>query len=289
MNRAWLSTDWSENAARRGGEPGVRVNARSRAGRCALLVLLGALSGALSRAQNLEEIVKRGETVFASTCATGYCHGPKGSPGGAPRLAARGFDQNYIAGTLARGIPGTAMASFAATLSRADFTAVVAYLATLNGMPNGIANPSLAVLGSAPPAPAPTLTPEAARGRALFSDAVRGFGRCSTCHEVNGIGISVATPISEIPASVGALRSLSTPQVSTATANSESMPALLVGNTRRAVIFYDLTTVPPVLRTMDPAAVKIADGASWRHASVIASYNDAELAAILEYLRAAGK
>ena len=54
----------------------------------------------------------------------------------------------------------------------------------------------------------------------------------------------------------------------------------------------DLTTVPPVLRTMDPAVVKIAEGASlgasWRHASVVASYNDAELAAILEYLRAAG-
>lgn len=250
-----------------------------------LLIMLAALAGAMSRAQNLEQLVKRGETVFASTCATGYCHGPKGSAGGAPRLAARGFDQNYIAGTLARGIPGTAMASFAATLSRADFTAVVAYLATLNG----IANPSLAVSGSPPPAPAPKLSPEAARGRALFSDAVRGFGRCSTCHEVNGIGISVATPISEIPANAGALRSLSTPQVSTATANSESMPVLVVGNTKRAVIFYDLTTVPPVLRTMDPAAVKIADGALWRHELVIASYNDPELAAILEYLRAAAK
>ena len=283
MNRAWLSIVSAHNAARRGGGPGIRVGARSRAGRCALLVLLGALSGAMSRAQNLGEVAKRGETVFASTCATGYCHGSKGSAGGAPRLAARGFDQNYIAGTLARGIPGTAMPSFAATLSRADFTAVVAYLAALNG----IANPSPAVPGSAPPAPAPTLTPEAARGRALFSDAVRGFGRCSTCHELNGIGISVATPISEIPANAGALRSLSTPQVSTATANSESMPALVVGNTRGAVIFYDLTTVPPVLRTIDPAAVKIAEGASWRHGSVVASYNDAELTAILEYLRAA--
>jgi hypothetical protein len=53
------------------------------------------------------------------------------------------------------------------------------------------------------------------------------------------------------------------------------------------VIFYDLTTAPPVLRTMDPAAVKIAENASWRHASVVESYNDSELAAILEYLRAA--
>jgi hypothetical protein len=77
--------------------------------------------------------------------------------------------------------------------------------------------------------------------------------------------------------------------VSTVTANSESMPALVVGNTRRAVIFYDLTTVPPVLRTMEPAAVNIANGALWRHGLVVESYNDPELAAILEYLRAAVK
>jgi mono/diheme cytochrome c family protein len=57
--------------------------------RARLLVLLGVLSGTLARAQNLEELVKRGGTVFASTCATGYCHGPKGAAAGAPRLAAR--------------------------------------------------------------------------------------------------------------------------------------------------------------------------------------------------------
>ena len=236
-----------------------------------------------TQAQNLADVVKRGETVFASTCAVGYCHGSKGSAGGAPRLAARGFDQSYIATTAGRGIPGTAMASFANALPRADFAAVVAYLATLNG----ITNPSLAGFEAAPGARAGApLSAEAARGRDLFSDAIRGFARCSTCHEVNGIGISVATPISQIPSSATALRTLATPQVSTATLDSESMPGLVVSNTKRAVIFYDLTIPPPVLRTMDPSAVKIAEGSSWRHASAIGSYNDQELSAILEYLRA---
>lgn len=246
-----------------------------------LVVILG-----FAKAQNLADAVKRGETVFASTCAVGYCHGAKGSAGGAPRLAARGFDQNYIATTVARGIPGTAMAAFANALPRADLAAVVAYLETLNG----IASPSLAALqaASAAAVEAP-LSSEAARGRALFSDAIRGFARCSTCHEVNGIGISVATPISQIPASAAALRALNTPQVSTATADSESMPALVVSNTKRAVIFYDLTAPPPVLRTLDPSTVKIAEGNSWRHASVIGSYNDQELSAILDYLRATVK
>ena len=42
--------------------------------------------------------------------------------------------------------------------------------------------------------------------RAIFTEAVRGFGRCSTCHEVNDRGVSVAAPIAKIPASATDLR-----------------------------------------------------------------------------------
>jgi hypothetical protein len=54
-------------------------------------------------------------------------------------------------------------------------------------------------------------------------------------------------------------------------------------------MFYDLTSPPPVLRTWEPSAVKIAEGSSWRHATVTGSYNDQELSAILDYLRAVVK
>src|SRR5262249_37298503 len=142
-----------------------------------------------ANAQNLADALKQGEAVFSKSCATGYCHGARGANGGAPRLAARGFDQEFIAATVARGVPTTAMPAFANTLSRSDLTAVVAYVASLNG----IANPSIGggggASGSNPVPAAPKLTGDAARGRSLFSDAVRGFGRCSTCHEIGGLGI----------------------------------------------------------------------------------------------------
>ena len=246
-------------------------------------ILILVIASGFLRAQDLAAVVKRGEAVFASTCSVGYCHGSKGSVGSAPRLAARGFDQNYIATTVARGISGTAMPPFATTLPRADFAAVVAYVATLNG----VTNSSLGGQGSIPPTePEAPPSAEGARGRALFSEAVRGFGRCSTCHEVDGIGISVATPMSQIPASVSAFRSMSTPQVSTARTDTEAMPALVVSNTKRALVFYDLTTPPPVLRTLEPSALTLSTGSSWRHSSVIESYRDEELGSILEYLRA---
>ena len=182
-------------------------------------ILLLVVIGAFANAQSLPDVLKQGEAVFNKSCATGYCHGARGTTGGAPRLAARGFDQNFINDTVARGVPSTAMPAFGTTLSRADLTAVVAYVASLNG----VANPVIAGSGPAGP-PAVRLSAEAARGRDLFSDSVRSFGRCSTCHEVAGIGIPVATPIAKIPADAAALKALATPQVSTAMVGSESMP-----------------------------------------------------------------
>ena len=237
----------------------------------------------LAAAQNLQDVLKQGETVFSKSCATGYCHGARGASGGAPRLAARGFDQAFIANTVTRGVPSTAMPAFGTTLSRADLNAVVAYVASLNGVANLTTN-------SGPPgAVAAKLTGDAARGRDLFSDAVRGFGRCSTCHEIGGIGIAVATPIAKVPADAAALKALATPQVSTVTVAAESMPALVVGKKANAVIFYDLTSAPPVLRTELPASIQTREGSMWRHSSVIRAYTDAELSAILTYLRTAVK
>lgn len=239
-------------------------------------------AAALGVAQNLPDVLKQGETVFNKSCATGYCHGARGTNGGAPRLAARGFDQAFINDTVLRGVPNTAMPAFGAMLSRADVSAVVAYVASLNGVTNPVSTGS----GGPPGSPAVKLSGDAARGRDLFSDAVRGFGRCSTCHQAGGIGIPVATPIAKIPAGAAALKSLATPRVSTAILGGESMPALVIIKKTTAVIFYDLTAPPPVLRTELPSAVQTRDGSAWRHASVIGSYNDAELSAILAYLRA---
>ena len=245
------------------------------------LVVILAAAGLLP-AQNLQSVVKHGEEVFSQSCGTGYCHAAKGGAGGgAPRLAARGFTQGYIANTVVRGVPNTAMPAFGMSLPQADLAAVIAYVATLNG----IANPNLPPIGAAS-APAPA-SAEAARGRQLFSDATRGFARCSACHEVQGIGMPVATGIAKIPADPAALKALVTPNVSTATADGETMPALMIARRTQSVTFYDLSTVPPVLRTVLPEAVQTREGSAWKHSSVITSYSDAELGAILAYLRGA--
>src|SRR5262249_20805092 len=113
---------------------------------------------------------KRGEQVFSKSCATGYCHGPHGASSGAPRLAARGFSQTYIASTVMMGIPAGGMPAFGMTLSKDDLNAVVAYVGALNG---------IAVRETVSASSEPALTGEAARGAKLFTEATRGFERCS--------------------------------------------------------------------------------------------------------------
>jgi mono/diheme cytochrome c family protein len=242
-------------------------------------------SVAVCAAQNPSDVMKQGDQVFAKTCATGYCHGARGGPGGAPRLAGRHFDQAYIANVVTRGVPGTSMASFATTLARPDLIAVIAYVASLNG----ITDPDIGGEGAASLAPERALTGEAANGARLFKEAVRGFGRCSTCHEVAGTGISVAAPIVNVPASAVALKALATPNVKTGSMDGESMPVLVLSEGKQGAVFYDLTSAPPVQRNAEPGSVKITDGSNWRHSSVIGAYNDSELAAVLAYLRAVAK
>ena len=234
------------------------------------------------QAQNVANVVKQGEAVFSKTCATGYCHGVRGGPSGAPRLAARGFNQAYIDKVVRNGVPDTGMASFSARLSPPDLVAVIAYVATLNG----VANPDVSMDGPGEAVSTrPTLTGEAARGARLFSEAVRGFGRCSTCHEVGGFGIPVAAPLSKVPASVAELTTLATPDVKTGAMGGETMPVLVLSQGKQGAVFYDLTSSPPVQRNAEPGSVKFTDGSNWRHSSAIGAYNDSELAAILDYLR----
>jgi mono/diheme cytochrome c family protein len=242
------------------------------------------LAGVLAGAQGMPQLIERGQEVYAKSCATGYCHGVKGAAGGAPRLASRGFDETYIMTVTRSGVKGTAMQAFGTMMPRGDLMAVVAYVSTLNG----IANPSLGRGGIAAGGDAPQrqLPAEAARGRALFFDSLRGFAKCSTCHQADGMGIPVTTPISTIPESAAALRALTTAQVKTATAAGESFPVLVVTQGARESKLYDLTMLPPVLRTLPSPSVKVADGSAWKHSSAIANYQDAELDAVLAFLRA---
>ena len=270
----------------------MRIITRTLQGLLLLTVSIGVL------AANLEDpMLERGEEVYQLTCATSYCHGPAGGAAGAPRLAAREFDALYIASVTANGVPDTPMVGFANALSAEDMTAVLTYVAFLNGIinPQFSVDDPLASLGIAVANPRRIpLAGAAQEGRELFFDAYdKGLKRCSTCHEVEGIGIPVASPIATVPASVSALRNIETPNISTVTlsiSEDDSMPALLLSRGIAGVKFYDMSVVPPVLRTIPPGSdaqvFNIQGNADWQHRDYISAYTDAELERVLTFLRA---
>jgi mono/diheme cytochrome c family protein len=229
-----------------------------------------------------DALVSRGAEIFANTCATGYCHGAKGTAGGAPRLAARGFTGQYIRQVVANG--DKEMPGFGGKLDTRDLNAVIAYVGSLNGLS---AEAMIAGRGAGRGGVAPkrTLPPEAAKGRALFFEATRGFGRCSTCHRLDGNGMAIAEQLNRVPESVTLLRGLATPRVRTFISGNEAFPAEVVKNSVAEVIVYDLTSPPPVRRTYSNVKVRLDERSEWRHAAVIQSYNDQELDSILTFLR----
>jgi hypothetical protein len=124
------------------------------------------------------------------------------------------------------------------------------------------------------------------QGRALFFDAAR-TGACGACHEVGGRGDPVSIALQDLStAHLRDLRAVETPNVVTARpAGEESFPAVVVEKTEGRIRVYDLSSRLPVLRSFAPADVVLTPGASWRHRAAAGLYSDAELEAILSYLR----
>jgi len=59
-----------------------------------------------------------------------------------------------------------------------------------------------------------------------------------------------------VPASAAALKTLATPDVKTGTMGGEIMPILVLSQGKQGVVFYDLTSAPPVQRNAEPGSVK---------------------------------
>jgi mono/diheme cytochrome c family protein len=224
-----------------------------------------------------DDQVTRGASVYRTTCAVSYCHGPEGRAGRAPALAGRRFDPATVARIAAGGIPNTGMPSFGAQLKPEEIGAVAAYIVSLNatGQPEA----------SKPAAPN-AIPPAVQQGRALFFDAAR-TGACGSCHEVAGRGIPVSVALQDLKsAHVGDLRDIQTPNVMAAhPVGEDAFPAIVVEKAPSRVRVYDLSSRLPVLRTFAPADVTLTPNTSWRHTAASSLYTDVELEAVLGYLR----
>jgi mono/diheme cytochrome c family protein len=127
------------------------------------------------------------------------------------------------------------------------------------------------------------------RGEALFIENSRG---CATCHALKGHGTAVGPDLTVIgrltPAAiVTAIRSSVTQYVQQVKLKSgDSFPAMPAGEDEKALRFYDVSKMPPELRTIDRSEFQAAASQDkWKHPPSIAGYTPQQLADIIAYIR----
>ena len=59
-------------------------------------------------------------------------------------------------------------------------------------------------------------------------------------------------------------------------------PAIPAEQTEELIRVYDLSSPLPVLRTFQPAQVRLAAGSAWSHDTVVRNYSDTDLEAVTE-------
>ncbi len=231
--------------------------------------------------------VAAGEKIFTRSCAVGYCHGIAGAANRGPRLRGRSFDPRYLARVIRMGIPNSAMPAFEGKLKEEELTAVTAYVMSLS--------PGSGTPASGPPRETgsvsrPSVPKKLQAGRDLFFDATRAT-RCGTCHVAEGMGLETGPdPVSgarQHPKDLARVfRSQQPTRVRRAKLrDGETFPALIVSNENQITRLLDLTSPPPVLRTLEPDdIVSLETERDWNHKQAIAGYSDSELSEISRYL-----
>jgi putative heme-binding domain-containing protein len=238
-------------------------------------LLLGAIAALIAPAAHSAPSaaeVAQGGNLFLITCSSSFCHGEGAVGARGPALKNRNLPPDFIRNTVLNGRSGTAMPAFKGSLSQPELEMIVGYVMSLS--PNNHAEDT----GPMTPAPvqAPPLSAKAEAGKAIFFDLTKAGG-CALCHSYNGYGGPVGPDLNGIakrtPRDIyQAIVKPTVPNadytmVSVATADGMSVTGLLKGKTDASVQIYDLSSAPPVLRSlygakMGPAYLKSADPAS---------------------------
>jgi hypothetical protein len=167
-------------------------------------------------------------------------------------------------------------------LKEEEIQSTVAYiqsLATVSGDASPVVAASTPTAGSTFNGP-----PEAARGRDLFFES----NRCGTCHALRGKGTAVGPDVTKVPQEqlATAIRSTQSRQVRMLKLkDGESFPAIVGAEDGGFVQVFDLTTPPPVRRTLAKSEIESLTPAVWSHLSVAGSYTPEQLADILAFVR----
>jgi hypothetical protein len=134
-------------------------------------------------------------------------------------------------------------------------------------------------------------TAQIERGRELFTNAKKGVA-CKTCHSLGGVGTAIGPNLTNM-ASNGSVHSIVMTMHMTMTEHvyrvktaSNSFPGILKQKYGDKSEYYDLSEIPPVLRTLSAnQIVSLVRDQEWRHPPSMANYTAQELADVISFLK----
>ena len=256
-----------------------------------LALALGLVPGKAHAAPSAAELEQAGN-LFSITCSSSFCHGEGGIGARGPSLRNRTFTPDFVRNMIMNGRSGTPMPSFKDALSQAELNMIVAYVMSLS--PNNHNEDSGTSVAGAPASPAPAaLSQKAQAGSAIFFDAARPAG-CAQCHSYNGRGGPIGPDLTAIarrtPRDIyqGIVKptvpNADYTAVSIATEDGKPATGILKQKTDAVVQLYDLSSVPPVLRSFYGAKIGTSP-ATAPYAHDISGYSSDDIANLITFLK----
>ena len=258
-----------------------------------LIGVLAVLTAANAHAAPSAAEVAQGGNLFSITCSSSFCHGDAGIGARGPSLHNRNFTPDFVRNTVTNGRSGTPMPAFKDSLSQAELAMIVGYVMSLS--PNNH-NEDMATAAPAVASPAPVaLSAKALAGSALFFDPTRA-AECALCHSYKEQGGPIGPDLTGIakrtPRDIyqGMIKPTAPnpdyPVVSVTAENSQTVTGILKQKTDAVVQLYDLSSVPPVLRSFYSAKIGTAP-ATAPYAHDMSGYSPDDIAALITFLKSA--
>jgi mono/diheme cytochrome c family protein len=250
--------------------------------------------------------VDQGKQIFATSCAN--CHGAAGKGAIGPPLVDRNLSFGVLSTTILNGRVGTPMPPFKDELDSKSLAAVMAYaesITTGGRLPlEVVAEPAAGASSASRPGTAPVAVGDAtgipARGAVLFFDPTH-LDSCRACHSFADkggpigpdLGLDPKTP-EQIYASLSRPRigAADYPAISLHLKSGPDMVGIRAAETASAYVLFDVSSIPPVKRTMAKSLIAAAsplDAGIFDHTRLVPSRQDRlDLAAYLGRARPAG-
>ena len=208
--------------------------------------------------------VDAGKDLFATTCAN--CHGSGGKGAIGPALIDRNLSLDTLRSTILNGRVGTPMPPFKDELDAKSQAAVIAYAEWLGSGGRLPSEPvssegsagSAALIPSAQPIPVGMDQGTPARGASLFFDPTQ-ISSCRACHSYRNKGGPVGPDLFESGKTAEYIyRSISRPKIASTDypglaldlRDGSHLVGVKVGEGSDAFILFDVSTLPPVKRTV---------------------------------------